>query len=333
MTRQPTATISLSQQMRNQGVDIRQLYALSRQLNTPQSISLAFGWTSSPAVSIGGDESYLSISGGVMIGPIAYHPIAFMLVSNELDVGKNSGAYSSRVIITGQGSANDNLDAIINAAHAGQILNIQGVIGITITIRDKTIATSGNKNINLRGIPQIKLVGNQNITLVFDSIANEWSLDNNLTASNWSQFLATSDIEFSTTGIDIGNTAKPVEDLFVKQIRLQTGIITPKIPMITRIANDMIFNVDDLEFFDFRFFNVSKHTFSKTTFTTQNISVAGLLALTSVTSVGINGNIGKDASGNVNIFSGGAVKNITNMMSNPSTSNLNMNVKKNYQCS
>lgn len=61
------------------------------------------------------------------------------------------------------------------------------------------------------------------------------------------------DLLFSATGFDIADTTNPVEDIFVERVRLQEGILTVNVPMITADSNDdMVLNVANLKSFEFR---------------------------------------------------------------------------------
>jgi hypothetical protein len=63
-----------------------------------------------------------------MVGPIAFYPRTQTIASGTIDVSASTGAYSSRVYVIGQSSAADNLEVILGAGFAGQILFFQPII-------------------------------------------------------------------------------------------------------------------------------------------------------------------------------------------------------------
>ncbi len=116
----------------------------------------------------------------VFTEPIALHPKAFIIISDEPDtlrIDKNFGSYASRVIVTGEGGAADNIDTIIGkddgegntgkAAFAGQILNIEAVLTTPLTLLNGTdIATPGGASFTIKG--------GSNVTLIYDSTQDKW---------------------------------------------------------------------------------------------------------------------------------------------------------------
>ena len=70
----------------------------------------------------------LKTSGDTMVGPIAFYPRTQTIASGTIDVSASTGAYSSRVYVIGQSSAADNLEVILGAGFAGQILFFQPII-------------------------------------------------------------------------------------------------------------------------------------------------------------------------------------------------------------
>lgn len=78
----------------------------------------------------------LSTGGGTMTGPIAFHPKTGTISNGTINL-EQTEAYSSRIIVNGQGATSDDLEVILNASHAGQILFFQPVtVGHTITLQD-----------------------------------------------------------------------------------------------------------------------------------------------------------------------------------------------------
>lgn len=120
--------------MQNTG---QQLHSLIRRKSNPINISVGV-IASVGADSQGQDESHaLPTGGGTMIGPIAFFPKLVTIEDGYIDIGKDTEAYSSRIIVSPEAAASsDNLYTILGAAHAGQLLFLQGVATKTITIRD-----------------------------------------------------------------------------------------------------------------------------------------------------------------------------------------------------
>ena len=99
------------------------------------STSIGSGTNSNSNSSVTSVEG-LSTAGGTMMGPIAFYPQS-QTISNGIINVSSQNAYSSRVVINGQSSASDDLEVILGASHAGQILFFEPVtMGQTITLQD-----------------------------------------------------------------------------------------------------------------------------------------------------------------------------------------------------
>jgi len=99
------------------------------------STSIGSGMNSNANSSVTSVEG-LSTAGGTMMGPIAFYPISQTISNGTINVSSQN-AYSSRVVINGQGSASDDLEVILGASHAGQIVFFEPVtMGQTITLQD-----------------------------------------------------------------------------------------------------------------------------------------------------------------------------------------------------
>jgi len=96
------------------------------------------GVTSSASSGVGSTNSITSHSstnmdgvlqtvGDTMVGPIAFYLKSATVANGVINVSKGE-AYSSRVIVTGQSAAADDLEVILGATHAGQILFFQPII-------------------------------------------------------------------------------------------------------------------------------------------------------------------------------------------------------------
>ena len=106
------------------------------------------GVTSSASSGVGSTNSITSHSstnmdgvlqtvGDTMIGPISFYLKSATVANGVINVSKGE-AYSSRVIVTGQSAAADDLEVILGATHAGQILFFQPIQAITLQSYLKT---------------------------------------------------------------------------------------------------------------------------------------------------------------------------------------------------
>lgn len=123
------------------------------------------GATSNPRQS---DVNFLPTAGGVMIGAIAFDPQTIIIQNDQIDIGKNTSKFKSHLIIFPESGTTDNLKDILNAAHAGQRLTLQGIVGNTITI----LATG---NIRTPNGANFNLTGKNSVDLFFDAIDNKWA--------------------------------------------------------------------------------------------------------------------------------------------------------------
>ena len=116
--------------------------------------------------------NYLPTRGGTMIGSIAFFPIIAEIANDRIDISDIAGKESTRIILNAEGGSSiDDLIGIDGALRAGQLLNLQGTITETITI--KHLATGGN--IRTFDSSDVVLSGNQNLWFIFDTISNQWA--------------------------------------------------------------------------------------------------------------------------------------------------------------
>jgi len=80
----------------------------------------------------------LKTSGDTMVGPLAFYPADATIVDGWLSVAQGKG-YTSRLYAIGEASAADDLEVILGASNAGQILFFQPIVA-AITIQDRTKA-------------------------------------------------------------------------------------------------------------------------------------------------------------------------------------------------
>ncbi len=118
----------------------------------------------------------------VFTEPIAFHPKPFIISADEPDtlrIDKNFGAYSSRVIVTGNGGVADDIEFIIGlddglgntgkAAFAGQLLIIDAVLTTPLTLIH-------GADISLPNATNVEIPGGENVALIYDSTQDKWNL-------------------------------------------------------------------------------------------------------------------------------------------------------------
>ncbi len=118
----------------------------------------------------------------VFTEPIAFHPKPFIISSDEPDtlrIDKNFGAYSTRIIVTGNGGVADNIEFIIGlddglgntgkAAFAGQLLIIDAVLTTPLTLIH-------GSDISLPNATNVEIPGGENVSLIYDSTQDKWNL-------------------------------------------------------------------------------------------------------------------------------------------------------------
>tara|TARA_R110000803_G_scaffold62762_1_gene123152 strand:- start:603 stop:2429 length:1827 start_codon:yes stop_codon:yes gene_type:complete len=122
--------------IKKQRRDQKKAAGLARQNLTGFSSGQASGSVRSPVNSGSSAGSntgnFIRSSGDTMIGPLAFYYQTKYIAAGTLDVSQASGAYSSRVIVIGQGGAADNLEVILGASNAGQILFFQPIQAVTL---------------------------------------------------------------------------------------------------------------------------------------------------------------------------------------------------------
>jgi hypothetical protein len=179
-------------------------FGLARQ--TYSGIGSATGIGS--AGSKGGDTSqggsgaaYLKTGGDTMIGPIAYFPKAAIVSGGVLDIGEDSGSFSTRVVVTGEGGLDDDINTIANVAHAGQMLYLQAIMTTDLTLKH------GVDNIHNPQGTDVVVAGGQTIILQWDTVvnANKWVVltGNAISGAgdNLGDHTATTDLLMSTNKI------------------------------------------------------------------------------------------------------------------------------------
>lgn len=121
--------------------------------------------------------SYLPSTGGTLVGPLALHPKLCLVSSGEIIINEDNGSVSgisSRIIVTGEGAAADDLDTITGAKHAGQLLFLQPILTTPITLKH------GTGNIIIPGATDYTIAGGEVVVLIFDTAVsgggNNWTV-------------------------------------------------------------------------------------------------------------------------------------------------------------
>jgi hypothetical protein len=189
-------------------------FGLARQQFSGVSYSASSGGAGSKgSPDITGGEAYLKTGGDTMIGPIAYYPKAATIAAGVLDVGVESSGFSSRVIVSGEGAADDDLNTISNVAHAGQMLFLQPIITNTITLKHNV-----DNIFNPQGT-DVVVAGGQTVVLQWDTVvhANKWVVltGNAISGAgdNLGNHIATLELDMANNNI-VSNTAPTGGDQF-----------------------------------------------------------------------------------------------------------------------
>ena len=130
--------------IKKQRRDQKKAAGLARQNLTGFSSGNASSTVRSPVTSGSSAGSntggFVKTGGDTMVGPLAFYYQTKYIASGVLDVSQATGAYSSRVIVIGQGAAADDLEVILGAGFAGQILFFQPIQAVTLQSFLKTAA-------------------------------------------------------------------------------------------------------------------------------------------------------------------------------------------------
>jgi hypothetical protein len=119
--------------LKDQTIDIKQLYSLAGSTGSPRASTMSFGVAGGSSTPPAIDEyARLKTSGDTMIGAISYFPKLLTLdISGEIDlvqggIGALDDGYTSYLYITGLTNPDD-LVTIANPTHVGQLLHIETV--------------------------------------------------------------------------------------------------------------------------------------------------------------------------------------------------------------
>ena len=107
--------------------------------------------------------SFVKTGGDTMVGPLAFYYKTKYIASGVLDVSAATGAYSSRVVVIGQGGSADDLEVILGAGFAGQILFFQPIQAVTLQSFLKTATAWSGSSVSY-SIGDVVLDSNQRYT-------------------------------------------------------------------------------------------------------------------------------------------------------------------------
>jgi hypothetical protein len=116
-------------------------YGRARQdasVSSAQGVPLGGSGKKGSSDSNANNDIYLSTIGGTMMGPLAFYLASATIADGVIDISKASGNYSSRMLVIGEGGVADDLEVILNASFAGQILFFQPIQAITLQSYLKT---------------------------------------------------------------------------------------------------------------------------------------------------------------------------------------------------
>jgi len=275
--------------------------------------------------------SFLPISGGVMNGPIGFNPILVEIVSNTVDLTRTTGLFTGRLILNGEGGdIADIIEKFVggNNDFPGRMISIQGTVGETITFKHLFNGGGGGDVRTPNGIDFI-LVGEDNVTLIYDIVNDEWAfMDGGLAVvvagankalSNLdAQTSINSNLDPSTPGVRlIGDATNYWRGVHAQEYNLISG--GTQVSTDTSIVSDvngMILGVPINDLFTYKVAGVTKATLSASQFNLSNIILldnAAGLALANVEFDPVaNGELRLNSS-DAKIHSGGEVKNFSKM--------------------
>ena len=196
----------IGKRIQDESFKSKELYSLHRRSDTPTQIQPSFSASSSAGTN-NGDVNFLPTGGGTMIGALAFFPKLLTISSGAIDISKNTIDYTSRVIVSPESGSTDDLTTITGAAHAGQLLFLQGVETDTITITNAG-------NIETIDGADFTLEDDDILIFMFDTTDNKWQqvttgkqgvlaggsfISASLSADQTTNIAATNHVEFDTT--------------------------------------------------------------------------------------------------------------------------------------
>jgi len=212
---------------------ITELHTIIRSMQGPQIGSRQIGGTARSASITDG----LKNPDVVIVGIMSYDVKLVNLTSTTLDISKSNNGlpgtvdgFSSRIVLAN--SAANDLETIAGTEHAGQYLELQGVVTESITIKD------GVGNIRTQTGNDVVITGNQIARLRFDSIANEWVVVVIPTSDiSFIGFVADADLDMGTFDIINVDRYLPVIDSGAFPSSSTAGILRSGIGLHYNVAN------------------------------------------------------------------------------------------------
>jgi len=124
--------------------------------------------------------SFLRTEGDTMVGALAFYPTAVTIASGAINISRESTSkFSTYVIVSGEGAADDTLATITGAAFSGQIIYLQPILTnqITLTETGGNFILPGGTDVVVNSAKD----GRQVIKMIFDVTvnANKWTLVSN----------------------------------------------------------------------------------------------------------------------------------------------------------
>ncbi len=123
-----------------QDTNQQQYGLIRRRFSAPQTIGIPSGAGAIGTSPVSGN--FLRIEGDSMIGPIAFFPRVYQIVSgtpDEIIISAGTNAFSTYVIVTGEGLADDDVDTITGAAFSGQVFYLQANTVSQLTLKHGTV--------------------------------------------------------------------------------------------------------------------------------------------------------------------------------------------------
>lgn len=183
--------------------------------------------------------SFLSISGGVMSGPIGFNPVLVEIVGNTVDLARTTGLFTGRLILNGEGGdIADIIEKFVggNNDFPGRMISIQGTVGETITFKHR-FNGGGNGDIRTPGGVDFILTGFANITLIYDAVQDEWAfMDEGLVSvganKTLSNLISPTSIPVAllpnaSGTLDIGSAALAWDALNAGRVNFRTDLVDP----------------------------------------------------------------------------------------------------------
>jgi len=217
---------SLDELLSNQN-KITELHTMMRSLQGPQIGSRPLPGTARSATVT---ANYLSNYDAVLGGVMSYHPKAISMSTTTIDLSKaTETGFTSRLILANPLALD--LVTISGAEHAGQQLELQGVLTESILIR-----TTGN--IRTQDGADVLITGNQIVLLSFDEIINKWVVKTKPTSSmSFISFVADADLNMGAFDIINVDRFIPTISSSAFPLPLIAGILLSSVGMHYNVAN------------------------------------------------------------------------------------------------